>query len=1118
MKCPECKCDNREGARFCKACGAKLDLRCPSCGHTYMSGSLFCDECGYNLRSPKDCPPIYYTRPRSYTPKFLVDKILKTRRSIEGELKIVTVLFADVVNSTLITESIEPDEVHRIMNDCFQILMEKIHKYEGTINQFSGDGIMALFGAPIAHENHAQRACYAALSIQQAVKDYGKMLRDDCGIEFEMRLGIDSGRVMVGAIGNDLRMDYTAGGHTTNLAKRLESIAEPGTVLVSENTYCLIKPYFKLEALPPVSLKGIKDIQHAYLLIDVSGVTTRFEEAISRGLTRFVGRKNSMNILRDTWTRAIEGTGQVIGIMGEPGVGKSRFLLEFKESLVLKDVHFFGGRCPPQGDSISYLPFREILKSYLSITEGESISHITKQLEQKLAFMSREFTPFMVSALQQLLSPEIVDETWNRIEPKQKRYHIFEALKHLFIRISQEKPLIIAIDDLQWMDKTSEEFLDYFVDSIAHHPILLVLLYRPEYVHTWASRTHYNSIGLGHLTRESSVELISALLEDVPVSSDIEKLILRQSAGNPLFIEELTYALLENHVIERKNNEFVLVGILENIKMPDTIYGIIAARIDRLDDMTKFILQIASAIGETFDYRILQAIAGTREEVKPHLEELQHFEFIYEKELFPELEYVFRHALIQEVAYGSLPSKQRVELHARIGSQMECIYLDRLEKYYESLSYHFSLGQNYPSAYKYLKLSGKKAEESFSHHQAFTFFEKALKAFDNLPEEDRRDEEKLDTLTLMTRPIAMSGFPKSSLRFLKEGVKLAKELGDQELLSRFHNVISLWNSARGDASPSIKSFNEAEKIEDIKTMASLVVPLCYAYMQSCKYDKLIDISLRVTGLIKKAGREADFFNTPFNLYSYLLGVCGTAMAMRGNFKKGKMFSTEGLNHAVECGDKTTIAFNELQHAGVLVLKGDGQEALAHSQNVVKYSKDINWPPILSQGWTLLGYSNHLLGELDRAREFVSNGIQIQEKSGIEAMLPLHYWTFAMVLFDLGDLEEAFQYSRKSLELSIINKEKRYEGLSKMWIGKILGSKEKARYKEGEQLMGEGYELLKELRLKPAMAQGHLYLGELYRNSGEKPRAIEHLGKAKSMFEKMDMDYWTAKCQEAWKDL
>lgn len=1122
MKCPECHLNNREDAKFCKSCGTKLEHICPSCGYTYESDSLFCDECGCHLGTLKSPLPIDYSRPDSYTPKFLADKILNTRSTIEGERKVVTVLFADVANSTAIIEKLDPEEVHQVMDGCFEILMDRIHRYEGTVNQFRGDGIMALFGAPIAHENHAQRACYAALSIQRALEDYGEKLRVDYGVEFKMRFGINTGLVMVGAIGNDLRMDYTADGDTTYLAKRLESIAEPGNVFLSENTYRLIKAYFKLEALGPVALKGIEEEQNAYLLVDSSRLKTRFDEAVSKGLVRFVGRKNSMATLRNTWNEATEGFGQVLGIMGEPGVGKSRLLLEFKRSLVEEDIHYLEGRCLPYGGSIAYLPFLDILKSYFSIQEGQSDSDITKNIKEKITFLKKKYYPFLLPAFQQLLSLEIVDESWYQIGPKQRRFHIFEALKWLLLTMSEEKPLITLVDDLQWMDKTSEEFLIYFIDSIPQNPILLVLLYRPEYTHPWGDRSHYSKIGLGQLTRKSVVELTSAVLEDAAVEAELKQLILRKCAGNPLFVEEFIHTLLENDYIKRKNNQFVLIRGSDSIKIPDTIHGIVAARIDKLDGLLKQIIQAASAIGYDFGYRILQTITGKGEELKSCLDKLQSLEFLYERELFPELEYTFRHGLIQEVAYNSLLKKRRIDLHARIGLAAEFLYADKLDEFYEILAYHFSLGEDYPKAYKYLKLSGEKAEEYFSHLPAFHFYKKAQKTYDKLTEADGGDGEKLEICKMMTRPIAMLGFPKGSLNILKEGAKIAKELGDQKSFSRFHNDISILYTARGDSLLSIthseKSFNEAGKIEDIEMMAPLALSLCYAFVVSCKYDKVIDISLRVAGLIEKTERKPDFFNTPFILYSFLLGICGMAKAMQGDFQKGKMVSEKGLNHALKSGHKMTLAFNELQHASVLVLKGDGQEAMGHCHNTIKYSEDIKWPTILSQGWTILGYASYLIGELDRAREFVFKGLKMQEDSGIEAMISLHYCTFSMVLFDLGDLEEALQWSEKALELSITNREKRYEGLSKIWIGRILGSKEKAQYSEGEQFILEGCEILKELGVRPAMAQGHLNLGELYRNSGEEFKAVEHLRKAKSMFEEMEMDYWTAKCREAWKGL
>jgi class 3 adenylate cyclase/tetratricopeptide (TPR) repeat protein len=1122
MRCPGCQLDNREGAKFCKECGTKLERKCPSCGCRFELDALFCDECGYNFAAPKEPLRVDYSRPESYTPKFLADKILNTRSAVEGERKVVTVLFADVTNYTAIAEKRDPEDVHQIMDGCFKILMGGIHRYEGTINQFTGDGIMAIFGAPIAHENHAQRACYAALSIKRAIEDYGDKLRADYGLEFKMRFGINSGLVMIGAIGNDLRMDYTADGDTTNLASRLESIAEPGSVLVSENTYRLIKAYFKLKAFGPVTLKGKEEPQNVYLLIDSTSVKTRFEEAVSKGLVRFVGRKNSMATLRGIWNRATDGFGQVLGIMGEPGVGKSRLMLEFKISLADDDIHFLEGRCLPHGGSIAYLPFLAILKSHLSIKEGQDDSDSTKNIKEKITFMDKKTSPFMLSAFQQLLSLKTDDESWHAIEPKQRRYHIFETLKCLFIRMSQKKPLVIVVDDLQWIDKTSEEFLSYFIDSISQNPILLVLLYRPEYSHPWEKKSYYSKIGLGQLTRNSSIELISAVLKEGAAEDELEQLILRQSSGNPLFIEELIYSLQENHVIEKKNGRFVLVGRFESVNIPDTIHGIVAARIDTLDDTLKRILQTASVIGFDFGYRILQTVTGMGEGLKACLDNLQSIELIYEKNLFPELEYTFKHALIQEVAYNSLLLKRRMVLHVRIGLALEFLYADKLNEFFEILAYHFSVGEEYPKAYQYLKLSGKKAESNFSHLEAFHFFEKALRTSDRVPKKEGGDAEKLEIYNLMRHPIAMLGYPKDSLRILTEGVEIAKALGDQKSLSGFHNDISFLYTARGDSLSSIahseKSFHEAAKIEDMEIMAPLAFSLCYAYVTSCKYDKLIDFSSKVAEVIERIGRESDSFNTPLHLYSFAQGLCGMAMGMLGDFQKAEIVCQKALYHAVQSGHKMTLAFTELQCASVLVMKGEGKNAIAHCQKSIEYSKYIGWITILSQAWTILGYSHYLLGDLDLAREFVSKGLKRQEDSGIVAMLSLHYWVLAMVLFDQGEFEEALRNSEKALELSVKNSERRYEGLSRIWIGRILGSKKKAIYREGEQFIFAGYHIFKELGLRPAMAQGHFHLGELYRNSGEDLKAVEELGKAKAMFEEMEMDYWTARAREALKGL
>ena len=347
MKCPKCQYENREGAKFCIKCGEKFEVKCPNCGNSLPSEALFCDECGHTLAKLKEAPSVDYSEPQSYTPKHLADKILTTRSSIEGERKLVTVFFADVANYTSVSEKLDPEEVHQIMDGAFKILMDEIHKYEGTINQFTGDGVMALFGAPVAHEDHAQRACYAALSIQKAMGEYGDKIRKDTGVEFKMRVGLNSGPVIVGAIGDDLRMDYTAVGDTTNLGSRMESMARPGTILVSGNTHRLVRDFFEFKSLGKIEVKGKKEPQEAFELIKAGEVETRIGASVAKGLTRFVGRKNSMAALLDVFDKVKSGSGQVVGLLGEAGVGKSRLLLEMRNMLPQGEYSYLEGALPP---------------------------------------------------------------------------------------------------------------------------------------------------------------------------------------------------------------------------------------------------------------------------------------------------------------------------------------------------------------------------------------------------------------------------------------------------------------------------------------------------------------------------------------------------------------------------------------------------------------------------------------------------------------------------------------------------------------------------------------------------------------------------------------------------
>jgi class 3 adenylate cyclase/tetratricopeptide (TPR) repeat protein len=692
MKCPKCESDNREGIRFCEECGAKLELECPVCKAKIPLGKKFCGECGHDLTKPVEVQVINYSEPQSYTPKFLANKILTTRSSIEGERKLVTVLFADVADFTSIAEKRDPEEVHHLMDNCFKILMDKIHTYEGTINQFTG---------------------------------YSKKVQRDFGIHFKLRIGLNSGPVIVGSIGDDLRMDYTAVGDTTNLAARMESMARPGTVLISEPTYRLVRDFFELKSMGKVEVKGKDKPQQAFELMKAGEVETRIEAAVTKGLTRFIGRKNSMAALMQAYEKTKSGAGQVFGIVGEAGVGKSRLLLEFKNRISQEETTYLQGRCIHYGGSMAYLPILDILRSYFNLNETDRELIIKKKMKDKIHQLDDKLEG-VLPPFEDLLSLDVLDEAYIDLEPKQKRARTFVAVRDLLIRESQNRLLVLAVEDLHWIDKTSEEFLDYLIGWLASARILLILLYRPEYTHSWGSKSYYNRIGLGQLTTKSSAELVQAILEGAEVAGELKKLILSRTGGNPLFMEEFTHGLMENGSIQRQDNQYVLRRKASEIQVPDTIQGIIAARMDRLEDNLKRTMQIASVIGRDFAFRILQLITGMREELNSYLLNLQGLELIYEKSLFPELEYIFKHALIQEVAYNSLLLSRRKEIHKKIGRAIEQIYPERLEEFYEMLAYHCYEGENWLKALDYLAKAGDKSAAAYANQEALDYYAKAL--------------------------------------------------------------------------------------------------------------------------------------------------------------------------------------------------------------------------------------------------------------------------------------------------------------------------------------------------------------------------------------------------------
>jgi class 3 adenylate cyclase/tetratricopeptide (TPR) repeat protein len=1116
MKCSKCQFDNPDGLVFCGKCGAKLEKVCLKCNFSNPVDFKYCGKCGNALEELQAAPPIDYSKPKSYTPKFLADKILTTRSSIEGERKLVTVLFADIANYTAMSEKLDPEEVHQIMDGCFRILMDEIHKYEGTINQFTGDGVMALFGAPVAHEDHAQRACYAALSIQKALVEYGEKVKRESGFDFRMRMGINSGPVVVGSIGDDLRVDYTAIGDTTNLASRIEATAKPGSILLSGHTYKLAKDYFKFKSLGKVQVKGKEELQEAYELLMPSEVKTRIEAAAVAGLTKFVGRKREMEALQEALEKVRTGSGQVVGIVGEAGVGKSRIIFEMSKMFPKEEYGYLEGQCLHYGGSIAYLPLLDILRSYFEIKEGEKEFLIQRKIKEKILQLDEKLKT-VLPPFQELLSLRVDDEANLKLEPKQKREKIFEAIRDLFIRESQKKPLVLVFEDLQWIDKTSEEFLNYFIGWLANTPILLILLYRPEYIHRWGSRSYYSNVRVDQLSLETSVELVQSILKEGEIVPELRELILNKAAGNPLFMEELTHTLLENGTIEREGDHYLLSRKPSDIQVPDTIQGIIAARMDRLEESLKRIMQVASVIGREFAFRILQAIMEMKEELKSHLLNLQGLEFIYEKRLFPELEYIFKHAITQEVAYNSLLLKRRKEIHEKIGRAIEEIYLDRLEEFYEMLAYHYSKSDSLEKAYQYLKLSGNKTMRTYSPIEAFHFYRDAIGILKQMGETDQNKKEQIEVILSMAHSMRLLAYPEDSFKLLQEGETLCKDVKDKKSLAILYSHLGSFYSAKGDAALGMKyqqdAFEEAERLQDSQITARIGAMLTFSMDIAGEYRKVVHITPRILASLEKTQGQGELFGMPVDLRSSLYANYGHGLGYVGEFAKGEQACKKALSLAQEADNVYSIAIAEFLYGCLFSPKGDGGNSAKHMETSIGYLEKLKAVFFLPLAWCLIGEGYRLMGDPGKALGFAEKGLNMKMHIGAPGWLSLHHWVLSLVHFDLGNLNEARVHAEQALNLGQTNHEKYGEGVSWLQLGRTIGKMEESRIDKAEEYILRGMKILDELETKPAYAVGCLNLGELYADAGQKEKAIENLKRAEVMFQEMGMDYWLARTKK-----
>ncbi len=1090
MKCPTCQFENRDRAAFCGKCGRVLVRVCPRCSAESPGDHVFCDTCGCDLGPSGETPGTAYSDPLSYTPKVLADKILNHRSRIEGERKLVTVLFADVADYTAMAEKLDPEDVHQILGGCFRILLGEIHHYEGTVDKFTGDGLMALFGAPLAHEDHARRACHAALAIREAMREYGERLWESRGVDLRMRVGLNSGTVIVASVGDDLRMDYTAIGDTTNLASRLEKRARPGAILVSKNTHRLARDFFDFACLGEVRVKGKEAPQETYELVRDKGVGTRMEAAAARGLTPFVGRRREMEILGEAFDKARAGSGRIVGIMGDAGVGKSRLLQEFRNRLPQGEHLFLAGRCLHYGGSLVYLPVLDILRSYFDIQGIGRKQDVQKKVRDVLSRLDGNL-PSHLSALQDVLSITVEDEMYLQLDPEEKKRRVFQAIRDLLIHASHTKPLVIVMEDLHWIDRTSQDFLDFFADTLAGAGVLLILLYRPEYRHDRGARTYCEEIPLDQLTARTTVRLVQSILAGEEVEPAIPALVLGKAGGNPLFVEELTQSLLENGSVRRENHRYVLAVNPSEVEVPDTIQAITSARMDRLEESQKSLLQVASVIGGQFTYSILRTIIGSGEGMRASLQTLQRLGFIYEKQLFPELEYIFKHALIQEAAYNSLLRKRRRELHAEIGEAIERIHGERLVDYYEVLAHHYVQGDNKAKAVEYLELSNQRAAAANSLEEAMATFDKAMELLDELPDTRETREKRISLLTNQSNVFFLL-LKFTEYRDLMDRYEaVAAGLENEGVCAAFYSRLGWFQATLGDFDQAVETLTKADRLRERAAYvedAGFLFLTEYICVMKSDYD-------RAFALYEDLLRAMEEY---FHLRCYVRGLVAASQACAhlGRWDEAVEIGERALRRAHDFSDVSMVTNAEYALSAVYTFKREPDKAVRYAEQALNRAPT---PGDRAMAQQFLGWAWIHGGQPGKGIELITGILPIFRAT---RFVMFELWCVLFLAdgyWKAGEYEKGRKTAAELLEVAQSCGARYCRGHAHFLLAEMSLD---ANQEQAAAQFERSISVFQEIKAENALAMACAGFGRLHKRQGNLPGAREHLTRALQIFERL----------------
>jgi class 3 adenylate cyclase/tetratricopeptide (TPR) repeat protein len=1152
MQCPQCQTDNRVGRKFCAACGQALPITCSHCAFVNEPEDRFCGGCGQALTPPTPAPAgTPEPTPRTYTPKHLADQILNSRSALEGERKQVTVLFADTAGFVALARDLDPELVHEVMDHCFGLMSAEVHRFEGTINQYTGDGIMALFGAPIAHEDSPRRAVHAALGMQRAIQDFGRELQAQRGFNLQMRIGMHTGLVVVGKIGDDLRMDYTAVGDTTNLAARLQQLAQPGTVVISEVTHRLVAGFFETRDLGAHAVKGHTAPERVYAVLRARGRRTRLEAAAERGLTPRVGRDRELTMLLDLFQQAKAGHGQVVSITGEACIGKSRLVLEFRRALAAagETVTWLEGQCLSFGQAIPFLPVIDQLRTNFGIEEADGEPEIIAKVEDGMRRMGG--INAHIPAIRYLLAVDPGDAALSAMEPAARRKQLVDAVLALSLRGAQLRPLVLVYEDLHWIDTSTEALLGTLLDAIAGVPLLLLLTYRVGYMPPFGSRSFHTTLTLQSLSAADTVAMATHILGTARFPEELRTVLLEKAEGVPLFVEEVVKTLLDVGALQRDNGSYRVVQGLAEARVPDTVQGIIMARLDRLGETGKRTVQLASVIGRQFLVRLLARIADVSGPLEGLLTELQTLELIYRQGLLPEPAYVFKHAMIQDVAYNSLLLRQRRQLHRAVGAAIEDLYPERLAEHYEELAHHYTQGEVWEKAMAYSTLAGDRAADAFANTEAKAHYARALQAAARItPAPELGAVARLHAKHGAV--LMVLGEYEGAVAAYQRALELIRQTADRrgeiDILVELSEVYRRYHRAEPAIAAIEQALAMAPELGDRAGEARCLTNR--AYIRSSGYGQLVE----TTPDAEEALRLAREIGDP-KLLAETLIYLGRSLQWRAVFDRSLGYLHEGVELAQ--GAHIGFVFGEAAFfiGNAYTTTGAYENALRWYQQLSDYASKAGDPFFIARVPNLVGGVHLDVFDLDEALRFNLEGEAVAQRfypwpeprghSLVKASLAHLYrgehspaetclrraealleedtwmrWRWHIALLHArgelalaqGHYDQAWTYAAQSLELATQTDSRKHVARAQRLQGDILAAS--GRLVEAAQALAASVQLAEHIQTPREVWLGKAALGKVLARLGQDKEAETQLTQATQTIEAVATNLHTPRLRQS----